>query len=253
MKISFFTFMLTIIFLYHFPLFSQEGTKEDAKKWYFYIASGQGSIRSNTVLNNEVFAPLILGSAYNPVASSALSYLSLNVPDYKIPTTHHQIGGEYRYTPFLFFGFGLTNSSYIITNITDQLKDVASLLLFNLYSQDTSVTTLSILGFNLDYQTLLIASLTYLKNSVPRSIQTNTADASFNLHFLGNGIFDPYIGVGGSYGYCSSSFVKCTAPKFSSKVGFQVNLSSFYFFFQGEIHYLIYWEKAGHGGIGVRF
>lgn len=247
-------FVIVILSFIQFPIFSQEKSK--SYKLYLYLASGAGSISGdsiNNLVNNEVLSPIVLGSTYSSALSTALSLSSVNLPDYTIPTKHYQIGGEYRFSPKIGFGFGVSQSSYSLTNIIDPLRDIVSALIFDAQSQNLIENTVTGFPEGFDYKTLLYASYAFIDTSVPKRIQTNTVDISLNWHFLGDKTFDPYIGIGGSYGYCSSSFIKCTAPKGSAKLGFQINMSSLFFFLQGEAHYLFIWEKAGRGGLGVRF
>ncbi|MEM7184679.1 MAG: hypothetical protein AAF518_27535 [Spirochaetota bacterium] len=245
-KINSILLFLIIIFL---PVFSV--TAQEPPKWYVYASGGSGLIRSESLVENNAYDPFVIASSFSPTIATVRSFLSDEISDFKVPTNHYQIGVEYRLFPFFGLGLGVSRSNYKVSEIRNEVIEIAYTFLLSEPIRDPLESQLN--NLSLDYDLLLYGAYNYFTQIVPKRLETNTVDVSLNFHLFGNSIVDPFIGIGGSYGSCNIGIVRCIAPTVTGKAGLQLNLGSFFIFGQAEVHYLIVLEKAGRGGMGIRF
>ncbi|MCB1177024.1 MAG: hypothetical protein KDK36_05535 [Leptospiraceae bacterium] len=242
---SFFRFLI-LLFALSTPILS-----DGSYNFYLYAGGGAGEIEFDKDIANNPLNPLAYASSVNPSVAAGIDFLANNIPNFKIPTRRAQVGMEFRLFPYFGIGIGFSRVNYNISELRDDVIELGISLLKNTEYESTIQQTLS--NYNIDYQTFLIALKSYTDSLIPRSINANATDVTLNLHILGDGVFDPYIGIGGSYGKCTSDVVSCLGTTAIGKIGFQINLSSIFIFLQGEGYYLVVREKAVKGGIGLRF
>jgi hypothetical protein len=159
-----------------------------------------------------------------------------------------RFGFEYRPNPYIGFGLGLSASNYKLKEKTDPVDLFFTLTLLSFASR----------GGLSPYSLLLLSDS--LQPAVV-SFGSNTLDLAFNFHPNEDKLFDPYVGIGIIAGNCTGG-ASCTLTGGAGRAGLQINLSSFFFYLQGEARALNFsgvggaiamQENQGSIGLGYRF
>ncbi|MCB1192364.1 MAG: hypothetical protein H7A23_24590 [Leptospiraceae bacterium] len=228
--IQFFLFILLIPFLGN----SLKAEETEKSKWYIFFAGGTGEIQragssyhaQSTLTNHAILSINTDSTIFKSLAVLSTDYKTI----YRTETTPIRIGAEYRMNPSIGFAFDYTNTTFKIkasNHPADKFIPFYELQQLSSYSSNSFYSIL--LGLS------VLSNKSY--SSDIAKLQTDTIGLGINYHVLGNGLIDPYLGIGVGYGLCSGN-TKCNVTKGSTKIGIQLNFSSFFTFFEGEIEFL---------------
>lgn len=235
-------------------IFSQE-VNDKEYKIYFYIVGGSGLYRkvdTNRRATALMLLPLMYGnrSSVSTLSTTYQSVLYLSARYKSVYTTNSnfgRIGFEIRPFPTLGINWSITHAMYKEPTTNHPADILAPLYFSGALNQSSTASS----AFTYILFAGMIGSLT------ESSKRLTTNDIGINYHILGDGVLDPYVGIGVAYGVCSASSSCSEIGKIYGRMGLQFNVSHFFMYFQGEVEKVYFTTPQVHYigmlGLGLRF